>query len=87
MPKKKKGLNIHDLELKACWKTLFCDPCKHITKTPSKPVEWSAEDQGLWVAALDIVRLMERVPHPLQDTATWQMVEFATIWRNELLLG
>jgi hypothetical protein len=43
--------------------------------------EWREEDQGLWVAALDLCRLMEK----------WSMendaFEFVHLWRNSLLLG
>lgn len=42
-------------------------------------VVWSAEDQALWVAALDIVRMLYADP--------FDLVMFATVWRNALILG
>lgn len=41
--------------------------------------EWWGHDQAMWVAALDIVRMLYADP--------FELVEFATIWRNELILG
>lgn len=48
-------------------------------KTRARRETWSAEDQALWVATLDICRLLEDMP--------FEFITFCTIWRNELLLG
>lgn len=40
---------------------------------------WNESDQAMWVAALDIVLLMSDID--------LKGIEFATVWRNEILLG
>lgn len=89
--KKKKSRKSKPFLIKNTWKTKYSYDVKKLADALGYSLfecinqDWSAEDQALWVAALDIVRLMEEPPGDYPQS--FEMIGFATLWRNELLLG